>query len=288
MLTPVSSPALAPLQPFGDPPDIEPAIQPDRAPAPPLVLAPIPVLYQDEHLVVINKPPGLLVHRSSLDAHETLNALELLQAQLGLPLWTVHRLDKATSGLLLFARTLAAARALGAAFEAGRIHKRYLALVRGWPAAEAGEIDHPLARDPERPSTGQPLLPALTRWRRLQCVEWPFGDGRHASSRYALVEVEPASGRRHQIRRHFKHIAHPLVGDSTHGKGTHNRAVAAWLGVARLWLHASRLELPTLDGGGDVRLGPLVLHCAPGAEWQRLGVSLDAVTALKGFAGPSG
>jgi tRNA pseudouridine65 synthase len=239
----------------------------------------LPIVHQDEHLVVIDKPPGLLVHRSSLDAHEALNAHELLQVQLGFALWTVHRLDKATSGLLLFARSRAAARTLGAAFEAGRIHKRYLALVRGWPATEAGQIDHPLARDPEKPSAGQPHLPALTRWRRLHCVEWPFGDGRHASSRYALVEVEPASGRRHQIRRHFKHIAHPLVGDSTHGKGVHNRAVAAWLGLARLWLHASRLELPVLDGGdsaGRSQLGPLVLDCPPGPEWRRLGVSLGS------------
>ncbi|MFM2066239.1 MAG: hypothetical protein RLZZ584_1148 [Pseudomonadota bacterium] len=238
------------------------------------------VLHLDEQLVVIDKPAGLLVHRTALDAHEALNARDLLQAQLGQPLWTVHRLDKATSGLLLFARSVAAARALGAAFEAGRVHKRYLALVRGWPV-DAGEIDHALARDPERPSAGQVLLPALTRYRCLVRHEWPFGDGRHASSRYALVEVEPASGRRHQIRRHFKHIAHPLVGDSTHGKGAHNRAVAAWLGVARLWLHASHLVLPdgVLGGGpgggldtGSVETGPgaLALHCPPGREWLAL------------------
>jgi len=226
--------------------------------------APLRVLLFDDALVAIDKPPGLLVHPSALDAHESRNALDLLRAQLGVPLWTVHRLDKGTSGVLLFARSVEAARALGAAFEGGAIAKRYLALVRGWPT-EVGEVDHPLARDPERPSAGQPHLAATTRWRRLACHEWPFADGRHPTSRYALVEAEPLNGRRHQIRRHFKHLAHPLVGDSTHGKGPHNRAVAAWLGVQRLWLHAARLALPGLDGRA-----PQVIEAAPGDEWRPL------------------
>ncbi len=228
----------------------------------------LPLLHLDADLAAIDKPAGLLVHRSTLDAHEAVNALDLLQAQLGERLWPLHRLDKGTSGVLLFARHAQAARYWGLALQEGRIHKRYLALVRGWPP-EAGEIDHPLARDPERPSAGQPLLDACTRYRRLACLEWPFTvDGRHPSSRYALVEAEPLTGRRHQIRRHFKHIAHPLVGDSTHGKGAHNRAVAAWLGVARLWLHAAGVELP-LEGGGSLRI-----EAPPGPEWQQIGLPM--------------
>ncbi len=226
--------------------------------------SPLRILHADATIVAIDKPAGLLVHRSPLDAHETRSAAEMLRTQLGEPVWLLHRLDKATSGVLAFARSAAAASALGEAFETGRVRKRYLALVRGWPAAE-GEIDYALARDPELPSAGQPRLAAVTRWRRLACFEWPFADGRHATSRYALVEVEPLSGRRHQIRRHFKHIAHPLVGDTTHGKSAHNRAVAAWLGTARLWLHATRLELPGADGGP-----PLVIESVPGAEWAPL------------------
>lgn len=222
------------------------------------------VLHADDAIVAIDKPAGLLVHRSSLDAHETRSAAELLRTQLGVPVWLLHRLDKATSGVLAFALNPAAAAALGKAFESGAVRKRYLALVRGWPDAK-GEIDYPLARDPELPSTGQPRLAAVTRWRRLACFEWPFPDGRHATSRYALVEVEPLSGRRHQIRRHFKHLAHPLVGDTTHGKGAHNRAVAAWLGTSQLWLHATRLELPPVDG----RPG-LAIESEPGAQWHRL------------------
>lgn len=218
------------------------------------------VLHLDAQLVAIDKPAGLLVHPSALDAHEERTALQLLQQQIGARLWPLHRLDKGTSGVLLFGRSADVARQWGQAFEAGQVRKRYLALVRGWPA-ESGEIDQPLARDPELPSTGQPRLASLTRFRRLACFDWPFSvDGRHPTSRYALVEAEPLTGRRHQIRRHFKQLAHPLVGDTTHGKGAHNRAVAQWLGVQRLWLHASAIELP----------GGLRVEAPCGPEWQRL------------------
>ena len=224
---------------------------------------PLPIVHLDEDLVAIDKPAGLLVHPSALDAQEDRSALMLLRDQLGQHLWPLHRLDKGTSGVLVFARNAQAARRWGVAFDDGRARKRYFALVRGWPLDE-GVIDQALARDPELPSTGQERLPAVTRFRVLDRFDWPFSvDGRHPTSRYALVEVEPLTGRRHQIRRHFKHIAHPLVGDTTHGKGAHNRAVAQWLGVSRLWLHARELELR--EGDVSVRMA------APcGEEWARL------------------
>ncbi|WP_338050733.1 pseudouridine synthase [Ramlibacter algicola] len=223
------------------------------------------LLHLDADLAAIDKPPGLLVHPSALDAHEDRTALGLLEGQLAQKLYPLHRLDKGTSGVLLFARHVEAARQWGAAFEGGEVRKRYVALVRGWPA-EQGVIDQPLARDPELPSTGQVRLAAVTRYLRLACHEWDFSvDGRHPTSRYALVEAEPLTGRRHQIRRHFKHIAHPLVGDTTHGKGAHNRAVGAWLGTQRLWLHACSIELP----------GTLRVEAGPGPEWRSLGIPYD-------------
>jgi tRNA pseudouridine65 synthase len=218
------------------------------------------ILYRDAALVAVDKPAGLLVHPSALDRHEQRNALDWLQDELGERVFPLHRLDKATSGVLLFARTVEAAREWGKVFEAGAVAKRYLALVRGWPP-ESGEIDYPLARDPELPSAGQARVPALTRYRRLRTFEWPFSvEDRHPTSRYALVEIETLTGRRHQIRRHFKHIAHPLVGDTTHGKGAHNRAVAQWLGTDRLWLHAVSVGF---------RSGPS-FEAPPGPEWAVL------------------
>ncbi|MDG0853234.1 pseudouridine synthase [Pelomonas puraquae] len=213
------------------------------------------LIYEDEHLVAIDKPPGLLVHRTQLAAGEELAALQLLRDQLGRTVWPVHRLDRGTSGVLLFALSAEVASQLGALFEQGQMDKRYLALVRGWPVADEGLIDHPLARDPELPSAGQTMLEAQTRYRVLQRMTWPLvTDARFPSTRVALLQAEPLQGRRHQIRRHLKHIAHPILGDATHGKGPLNRAVAAHLGVQRLWLHAQRLTLTHPVSGALLRL----------------------------------
>jgi tRNA pseudouridine65 synthase len=235
--------------------------------------ADLAVLHRDTQLLAVHKPAGLLVHRSALDAHADDDVVTRLRAQLGAPVWPVHRLDKGTSGVLLLALDVDSARRLGAQFaatagaavDADKPDKRYLALVRGWPAAE-GEIDQPLARDPELPSAGQPRLAACTRWQVLQRLQWPIAtDGRHADTRLALVSVQPLTGRRHQIRRHFKALAHPLIGDATHGKGPLNRAVAAHLGLQRLWLHALSLTLPHPASGQA-----LTLRAEPGPEWAWL------------------
>jgi tRNA pseudouridine65 synthase len=245
----------------------------------------LPVLHLDERMLVVDKPAGLLVHPTRLDAHEEDTAWARAQAQVGGRLWPAHRLDKGTSGVLVFARDAEAARALGQAFEEGRVVKHYLALVRGWPApvGQGGTIEHPLARDPERPSAGQPHREAVTHWTCLAHHEWPLAvDPRHATARYALVQAQPLTGRRHQIRRHFKHIGHPLIGDSTHGKGPHNRAVAAWLGEARLWLHAMALTLPHPDAGQ-----PLALTAVPGVEWAALlGPDEGGLSARAGWSPP--
>ena len=227
--------------------------------------APLTILHSDRWLLAVHKPAGLLVHRTALDAHDRDDLLTRLQDQLGVPLWPVHRLDKGTSGLLLLARDVDTARQLGALFAAGSLQKTYLALVRGWPA-EAGQTNQALARDPELPSTGQPLLEASTRWQVLQRLHLPVvSDPRHADTRAALVQVQPLSGRRHQIRRHFKTLAHPLIGDATHGKGQLNRAVSTQLGLARLWLHATALEVQHPTTGELLRL-----HAEPGPEWALL------------------
>ncbi|MBL8351167.1 MAG: pseudouridine synthase [Burkholderiaceae bacterium] len=230
---------------------------------------PLPLIHQDTQLLAVHKPAGLLVHRSALDAHAGDDLVTRLRRQTGAAVWPVHRLDKGCSGVLLLARDASTAQQLGAMFAAASqgeqrpIDKRYLAVVRGWPA-ETGETTQPLARDPEQPSAGQPLLPACTRWRVLQRLLLPIAsDGRHADTRLALVEVQPLTGRRHQIRRHFKSLAHPLIGDATHGKGPLNRAVAAHVGHGRLWLHALQLELPHPVSGM-----PLRLRAEPEAAWQ--------------------
>lgn len=205
----------------------------------------LPILFRDEHIVVIDKPPGLLVHRSEIDRHETRFAIQILRNQIGQKVWPAHRLDRGTSGVLLFGLTPEIARQLGQQFEAGTIEKRYWAVVRGHPPA-SGSIDHPLSRQRDAYEfqgelSSKEAQPALTHFRKLAEIELPVEIDRYPTSRYALLEVEPVTGRRHQIRRHLKHIAHPVIGDATHGKGRHNRYFAEHLNCHRLLLACVRL-----------------------------------------------
>ncbi|MBW8327634.1 MAG: pseudouridylate synthase [Thiobacillus sp.] len=205
----------------------------------------LPILYRDDSLVAIHKPAGLLVHRSVLDRHETRFALQILRDQIGQKVYPVHRLDKGTSGVLLFALDREAGRLLTSQFERGEVIKRYLAVVRGHPP-ESGEIDHPLARMADEHSgitASAAAQPAQTRYRRLATVELPVRVDRYPSSRYALVELHPLTGRWHQLRRHMKHIAHPIIGDATHGKGRHNRLFQELFGYQRLLLAATDMRL---------------------------------------------
>jgi tRNA pseudouridine65 synthase len=206
------------------------------------------ILYRDDFLVAINKPAGLLVHRSNIDRHETRFAVQLLRDQIGRRVHPLHRLDKGTSGVLLFAFDAASAREVGGQFQRDEVQKRYLAVVRGWPP-EAGVIDHPLSRqfdDYGRKFGAEgaaEALPAVTEYRRLASIELPEAVDRYPTSRYALLELAPRSGRQHQLRRHMKHIAHPIIGDATWGKGVHNRYFQQRFGCGRLLLACTRLEL---------------------------------------------
>lgn len=207
----------------------------------------LPVIYRDKHLIAIHKPSGLLVHRSMLDRHETRFAVQMLRDQIGQHVFPVHRLDKGTSGVLLFALDRDTAASLGAAVEARAISKRYIAIVRGHPP-EFGIVDHPLTRLRDESGTlpsedsGPPRM-ALTAYRRLSRAELPHRVDRYPTSRYSLLLLDPKTGRRHQLRRHLKHISHPIIGDSTYGKGRHNRLFAALFGFDRLWLACTELRL---------------------------------------------
>ena len=200
------------------------------------------ILWRDEHLVAVYKPAGWLVHRTGLDAGETRFVMQTLRNQLGQHVYPVHRLDKGTCGVLVMALHPAAARSLSQAFEHHAVRKDYLALVRGW-APPAALVDHALRPDDAPPDA--PVQDARTALRCLARLEWPeAADPRFATTRASLVHAMPQTGRRHQIRRHLKHIAHPIIGDATHGKGPLNRWWADRLGGQRLWLHAWRLQVP--------------------------------------------
>ncbi|MFT3849971.1 MAG: pseudouridine synthase [Propionivibrio sp.] len=231
----------------------------------------LPILYRDEHLIAVHKPSGLLVHRTVLDRNETRFAVQILRDQIGRHVHPVHRLDRGTSGVLLFALERDVGRALSAQFETQQVDKTYLAVVRGHPD-EAGIIDHPLTRQYDdyefrAADTVGAAQSAITRFRRLAAVELPYSVNRYPTSRYALLELKPETGRRHQLRRHLKHLAHPIIGDATYGKGRHNRLFQALFGGGRLLLACREMRLAHPVSGQ-----PLVLS-APLAE--------DFVSVLK-------
>jgi tRNA pseudouridine65 synthase len=203
------------------------------------------ILHRDEHLVVIDKPPNLLVHRSEIDRHETRFAIRILRDQIGQRVWPAHRLDRGTSGVLLFGLSPEIAGILARQFAAGLVGKCYWAVVRGHPPL-AGTIDHALSRQRDAyefsgERSSQDTQPALTHYRRLMHIELPVAVDRYPTSRYALLELVPVTGRRHQLRRHLKHIAHPIIGDATYGKGRHNRFFAEHFGCRRLLLACTAL-----------------------------------------------
>lgn len=204
------------------------------------------ILYHDTSLIAIDKPPGLLVHRSRIDRRETRFAMQMLRDQVGRHVYPIHRLDKPTSGVLLFALSAEVARRMGGIFASRETLKEYLAVVRGYPEEQA-VIDYPLREELDRMTDrkarlDKPPQPAVTEYQCLARVELPYPVGRYQSARYALLKVTPRTGRKHQIRRHMKHIFHPVVGDTSHGDGRHNQLFRERFNCHRLLLAATRLR----------------------------------------------
>ena len=229
----------------------------------------LPVVYRDDWLVAIHKPAGLLVHRSAIDRHETRFAIQMLRDQLGQRVWPVHRLDKPTSGVLLFALDPHSARLMSDRFAERETQKSYLAVVRGH-TRETETIDYPLREELDKLSDAnadqdKPAQTAVTEYRRLGTMELPHAVGRYATARYSLLRVSPLTGRKHQIRRHMKHIFHPIVGDTTHGDGKHNAFFREQLDCHRLLLAAHELSFRHPVSGESV-----CIRAEPDAGFRRI------------------
>lgn len=193
------------------------------------------ILYEDEHYVAINKPTGILVHKTKI-SEDTVFVLQLLRDQLGQRIYPVHRLDRATSGVLIFGKTSEAASLLGQQFQSKDVQKTYWAVIRGF-VEDVATIDYALLTEDRKKRQE-----AVTHYKRLLQVELPYAVGRYATARYSLVEVQTETGRRHQIRRHFSHLRHPIIGDRRHGDVKHNKFFANDLRIDRLLLHARSLK----------------------------------------------
>lgn len=193
------------------------------------------ILYQDAFIVAINKPHGLLVHRSRIADDATEFAVQILRDQLNQAVYPVHRLDRKTAGVMLFALTPEVNSALQQDFMLRKIDKTYLAFVRGFLDNE-GTIDYPLKKE------NGILQEAVTHYKTLKRGELPFPSGKFESSRYSLVELYPETGRMHQIRRHLAHVFHPIIGDRPHGCNKQNKLFLERLNMTTMLLHASEIK----------------------------------------------
>ncbi len=209
-------------------------------------MTPLEIIYQDDYFVAINKPSGLLVHRSPIDRHETLFALQMVRDQIGKFVYPIHRLDKPTSGILLFALSSEVAKLMSLLFRSSSVDKEYIAIVRGYVPKE-DTIDYPLKflYDKKADKDGSLIKEpkeAQTSYSCLATTQLPFAVSRYPVARYSLLRLHPHTGRKHQLRRHMKHIFHPIVGDPKYGRGEHNQLFREKLDSHRLLLHAHKLS----------------------------------------------
>jgi tRNA pseudouridine65 synthase len=206
----------------------------------------LPILFQDRDVVVVNKRAGLLVHRSLLAQDADEFALQIVRDQLGQLVYPIHRLDRPTSGALLFGLSPESARHLSEQFSRNSVEKNYLAVVRGF-LPEQITLDYPLKEELDKKADAwaqkdKPAQPAVTHFTRLATREWEVCVDKFPTSRYSLVEAKPETGRKHQIRRHLRHLGHPIIGDVTHGSGRHNRFFRERFGVHRLLLACTKIS----------------------------------------------
>lgn len=223
----------------------------------------IKILCSADDLLAVDKPSGLVIHRSR-QARDSYTLLDCLKQQLPGPVFPVNRLDRGTSGVIVLGRTREAARELSLAFQNQQVAKTYVALVRGWP--ESLTIDAPLDQKP-----------AVTRTQTLATIEQPWPNQRFATARYALVVAYPQRGLHHQIRRHLKSAGFPIVGDGQHGDKEHNRLFETHLGISRLLLHSWRLELSYRQ---QSRQFTAALPGRLRGMLARLGVAQDLINSL--------
>ncbi|WP_175405129.1 pseudouridine synthase [Salinimonas lutimaris] len=205
---------------------------------------PLRILYQDDTLIAIEKPCGLLVHRSPIDKHETRFAVQMLRDQIGQHVFPVHRLDRPTSGVLLFAFSGQIASEVGQQMMARTVQKEYAAIVRGHIHAD-GMVDYALKfkadKIADKDRGAIPPQPACTFYTPVQRFVLPFQSGRYSSSRYTYVKLFPHSGRKHQLRRHMVHLRNPIIGDTTHGDGKQNKFMRQQFNFTNLALTCTRL-----------------------------------------------
>ncbi|WP_434360888.1 tRNA pseudouridine(65) synthase TruC [Parasalinivibrio latis] len=227
------------------------------------------ILYRDEYLIAVNKPSGMLVHRSWLDKGETRFVMQTLRDQIGQHVFPLHRLDRPTSGVLLFGLSSEIASTMMPMFAGREMKKTYHAVVRGW-MMEGAVLDYPLKEEYDKVAdkfaTKEPeYKDAVTEYHPMARAELPIPLGKFSTCRYSLVEMNPHTGRKHQLRRHMHHLNHHIIGDVNHGDGRHNRIFRSEFSAHQLLLHASELHFTH-----PVTEEKVEIHARVDACWDRV------------------
>ncbi|MGV6861559.1 MAG: RluA family pseudouridine synthase [Putridiphycobacter sp.] len=198
----------------------------------------IPIKYEDEYCIIVNKPENVLVHHSYYARNiKDDSLLQLLRQQfLNQNFYPVHRLDRKTSGLLLLCKHKEDVHSFQNLFDSNKITKKYKALVRGF-TNKSGQINTPIKNN----ETGI-YKSALSIYKRLQTFEVNIPVKPYQTARYSLIEIEPKTGRTHQLRKHLNKIAHPIIGDHKYGNRHHNQMITEQFKIDNLFLQAFKLE----------------------------------------------
>ena len=214
------------------------------------------ILFQDDDLIAINKPHGLLVHRTKIANDATEFALQMVRDLIGQRVFPVHRLDRKTSGILLFAKSNKTLKTISKLFAERQVNKSYLAIIRGFAEAK-GMVDYPLTE-------GNTTQEAITAYKVLKQFELDLPYGKFDTTRYSLVEIKPETGRFHQIRKHFAHLRHPIIGDRPHGCNKQNKLWKDKFNMTTMLLHASSLEFNYPDNT------PVQIEAEISSEFERV------------------
>ncbi len=193
------------------------------------------IIYQDSYIVAVNKPAGLLVHRTNFAEETEEFLLQKLRNQINQRVYPIHRLDRQTSGVILFALNPTTASLLGKQFQDKHPNKTYFCIVRGYMNEEI-ELDYAIKKE-----NMKSRVDAVTRFEPLAKVELDIPTGPYNTSRYSLVKAYPQTGKWHQIRQHLGHLRHYIVGDKRHGDHRHNKTWANKLNCPQMMLHAYQL-----------------------------------------------
>lgn len=205
------------------------------------------ILFEDETLIAVHKPNGLLVHRSKIAVDAEEFALQILRDQIGQKVYPTHRLDRKTSGVLLFAKDEETNRLMQIQFMEKEVSKTYKAIVRGW-ADDTGTIDYALTNDSGKTQD------AITHYKTLKRSEIELPNGKFSTARFSLMELSPETGRMHQLRKHLAHIFHPIIGDRPHGCNKQNKLFLEHFSMIEMMLHAEKLTFIHPITGDEVSI----------------------------------